>query len=329
MTTAEPSWVPDVLGKPYVAETLTLPDDHEGEVVATLVHRPAVRPPRSRKKTRKAVLHLHGFADYFFQTGYAEWWAERGYDFYALDLRKYGRSLRPHQTPSYVSDLKEHFDEIEEAWHRIVGRDGHDHVVLSAHSTGGLIGGLWANAFQPEQLAGMVLNSPWTDLAGSTALRLASTPVLNQVGVRQPMREIKRQVTGFYARSLHRDHEGEWDFDLLLKPIESFTVYAGWLRAVRNGHAELHRGLAAQLPVLALSPGRPPTPSEHTEAGPGTDIVLDVAQIRPGAPSFGPHVTYVAVDGARHDVVLSLPGPRERVFEEIETWRAAYVDKGA
>ena len=35
------SWVPDVLGKPYVAETLTLPDDDEGEVVATLVHRPA------------------------------------------------------------------------------------------------------------------------------------------------------------------------------------------------------------------------------------------------------------------------------------------------
>ena len=59
----------------------------------------------------------------------------------------------------------------------------------------------------------------------------------------------------------------------------------------------------------------------------GTDIVLDVAQIRQWATSFGPHVTYVAVEGARHDVVLSLPGPRERVFEEIETWRAAYVDR--
>ena len=65
----------------------------EGEVVATLVHRPAVRPPRSRTKVRQAVLHVHGFADYFFQTEFADWWAERGYDFYALDLRKYGRSL--------------------------------------------------------------------------------------------------------------------------------------------------------------------------------------------------------------------------------------------
>jgi alpha-beta hydrolase superfamily lysophospholipase len=321
------AWTPDVLGEPYVAETLTLPDDHEGEVVATLVHRPAVKPPRSRKKVTKAVLHVHGFADYFFQTAYADWWTERGYDFYALDLRKYGRSLRPHQTPNYVGDLKEHFDEIEEAWHRVVARDGHDHVVISAHSTGGLIVGLWANAFQPEQLAGMVLNSPWTDLAGGALLRAASTSVLNQVGVRQPMREIKRQVTGFYARSLHHEHEGEWDFDLLWKPVESFTVYAGWLRAIRNGHAELHRGLDVRCPVLVISSGRSSSPAEMGDDVHGTDIVLDVTQIRQWATAFGSHVTYVAVEGARHDVVLSRPGPREKVYEAIETWRTAYVDR--
>jgi alpha-beta hydrolase superfamily lysophospholipase len=314
--------VTDVLGEPWTAETIHFPPDDEGPVVATLVRRLAGDTPG-----RRAVLHVHGFADYFFQTEYAAWWLDRGYDFYALDLRKYGRSLRPHQTPNYVGDLKEHFDEIEEAWSRIVGRDGHTDVILSAHSTGGLIVGLWANAFQPEQLTGMVLNSPWTDLAGSTALRLASTPVLNRVGVRQPMREIKRHVTGFYARSLHRDHEGEWDFDLMLKPVESFTVYAGWLRAIRNGHAELHRGLDVRVPILVLSSGRSSSPAEMSDDVHGTDIVLDVAQIRQWATAFGPHVTYVAVEGARHDVVLSLPGPRERVFREIDTWRTAYVDR--
>jgi alpha-beta hydrolase superfamily lysophospholipase len=328
--TGETSWEPDLLGTPYLAETLTLPDDHEGEVVATLVHRPAFTTKAGAKsrtrRTPKAVLHVHGFADYFFQTGYAEWWTERGYDFYALDLRKYGRSLRSHHTPTYVGDLKEHFDEIEEAWHRIVARDGHDHVVLSAHSTGGLIVGLWANAFQPEQLAGMVLNSPWTDLAGGALLRAASTPLLNQVGVRQPMREIKRQVSGLYGRSLHRDHDGEWDFDVLWKPFQSFTIYAGWLRAIRNGHAELHRGLDVRCPILVLSSGRSSSPAEMGDDVHGTDIVLDVTQIRQWATAFGPHVTYVAVEGARHDVVLSLPGPRERVFQEIEIWRTAYVE---
>ena len=32
-------WKPDVLGRPYYAETIPLPDDEEGEVVATLVRR--------------------------------------------------------------------------------------------------------------------------------------------------------------------------------------------------------------------------------------------------------------------------------------------------
>ena len=77
----------DVLGAPYTARTLPLRPDDEGEVVATLVSRRAAQP------TNRAVLHVHGFADYFFQTVAADWWVARGYDFYALDLRKYGRSL--------------------------------------------------------------------------------------------------------------------------------------------------------------------------------------------------------------------------------------------
>src|SRR6187399_74533 len=147
-TDARVETVTDVLGEPYLAETLELEQDDEGAVVATLVKRAA--PVQSTK----AVLHLHGFADYFFQTEYAEWWNERGYDFYALDLRKYGRSLRPHQTPNFVTDLREHFPEIDAAFHRVTVRDGHDHVVVGAHSTGGLISSLWANARKPR-IAGM------------------------------------------------------------------------------------------------------------------------------------------------------------------------------
>ena len=90
----------DLLGAPYTCETCRLLPDDEGEVFATLVHRSAGQP------TRKAVLHVHGFCDYFFQTVAGRLLGRRnGYDFYALDLRKYGRSLRPHQTPNYVADL--------------------------------------------------------------------------------------------------------------------------------------------------------------------------------------------------------------------------------
>ncbi|MGH3329670.1 MAG: alpha/beta hydrolase, partial [Nocardioidaceae bacterium] len=63
----------DVLGEPYVAETIHLEDDDEGAVVATLVSRCA------EQETNRAVLHLHGFADYFFQTPAADFWTSRGY----------------------------------------------------------------------------------------------------------------------------------------------------------------------------------------------------------------------------------------------------------
>jgi alpha-beta hydrolase superfamily lysophospholipase len=273
------------------------------------------------------VLHVHGFADYFFQTGYADWWIERGYDFYAIDLRKYGRSLADHQTPNYVSDLRDYYPEIDEAWARMTGRDEHDHVVLTAHSTGGLTLPLWAADRKPA-IAGMVLNSPWFDMQGSILMRTLGTQVVMQVGARKPMREIPRKVSGLYARSLHRDHEGEFDFNLDWKPVQSWPVYAGWLRAIRTGHAELHRGIEVGCPVLVLTSGATRWPTEMGDDVHGHDIVLEVEQIRRWAPSVGRHVTVVSIDGARHDVVLSREPVRSQVYDEIGRWHAAYVPAG-
>ncbi|GAA5149242.1 alpha/beta hydrolase [Nocardioides marinquilinus] len=310
----------DVLGEPWRAETIGLAPDDEGPVVTTLVSRRAERP------TGRAVLHVHGFADYFFHTEYAAWWLARGYDFYALDLRKYGRSLRPHQTPTYVADLDDYREELDLAWWRVTERDRHDHVVVSAHSTGGLTTPLWADARRPAALAGMVLNSPWFDLQGAPWMRTAAaTRLLDRVADRTPLREIPREVSGLYGRSLHRDHDGEWDFDLAWKPIESYPVRAGWLRAVRRGHARLHAGLAVPAPVLVLSSGGTVRPTEMVDDVHTHDIVLDVPQIRRWATAVGPRVTYVAVEGARHDVVLSRQPARDEVYAELGRWAGAYL----
>jgi alpha-beta hydrolase superfamily lysophospholipase len=307
----------DVLGTPYTAETIELPDDDEGAVVATLVRRPVGR------RTSRAVLHVHGFADYFFQTGYAAWWNERGYDFYALDLRKYGRSLLPHQTPNYTTNLHDYFPELDEAWSRVTR--SHSHVVLSGHSTGGLTVPLWADDRRVDA-RGIALNAPWFDLAGSALLRAGLTPVVAQLAKRQPKRVIPRTITGFYARSLHHEHEGEWDFDLAWKPIESWPAYAGWLAAVRRGHAELHAGLDLGFPALVLSSAASANPTEMGDDVHTRDIVLDVEQIRRWTPALGRHVTYVGIPDARHDVFLSRAEPRARAFDELGRWVSAYVD---
>lgn len=312
----------DVLGDPYTVETIVLADDDEGPVEATLVHRGAERDRIG------AVLHVHGFADYFFHTEYAQWWTGRGYDFYALDLRKYGRSLREHQTPNYVDDLATYAEELDAAWSRIRERDGHEHVVLSAHSTGGLIAALWAHD-RELPLAGSVFNSPWLDLQGSRLLRNPVTgQVIAQIGARQPRRRIRRAIDETYGRSLHRNHGGEWDYDLTWKPLDSWPIFFGWLRAVRRGQAQLHRGLALHGPVLVLTSGSTVWPKDPAdEAVHHHDVVLDVEQIRQRAPQLGKHLTIASIDGARHDVVLSRPEVRARVYAELERWSEAYLPR--
>ncbi|UUZ59189.1 alpha/beta hydrolase [Nocardioides sp. B-3] len=314
----------DVLGRPYVVENIELPDDGEGPVVATLVRKP------TRKRAGKAVLHVHGFADYFFHREYAEWWTARGYTFYAIDLRKYGRSLREHQTPNFVEDPADYFPELDAARQRITERDGHTSVVATAHSTGGLTLPLWLDERRPPELSAMFLNAPRLDMQGSARLRNpAAAAALNQLGARQPHRLIPRTVNTFYGRSLHRDHEGEFDYNFEWKPLESYPVYAGWLRAIRRGHGQIHRGLDIKAPTLVLSSGRTVYPKEMGEDVHTNDIVPDVQQIRRWASSLGSHVTSIGIDGARHDVVLSRPEVRVRVYAEIDRWLTAYVEKPA
>ena len=292
-------------------------------MVATLVSRRADAP------TRKAVLHVHGFADYFFQAEYAAWWNARGYDFYAVDLRKYGRSLREHQTPNYVADLREYFPELDAAWSRITERDGHDHVVASAHSTGGLILPLWADDRKPVALAGTVLNSPWLDLQGSAVDAPARHP--GRQGARGAAADAGAQAPG--DRPLHAQPAPRPRGRVGVRPgrgspLHSFTVYAGWLRAIRAGHAALHRGLDLPGAVLVLSSGASSSPTEMGEEVHGTDIVARGAS-RSGAGRRRSAATSPtsAVDGARHDVVLSRPAARERAYAEIERWLTAYVDR--
>ena len=314
-----PAAVDDILGPPYTAETIDLEEDEQGPIVTTLVRRTADEP------TNKAVLYVHGFNDYFFNKDYADWWVARGYDFYAIDLRRYGRSLRTWQTPNFVADIREYFDDVDAAWARITERDGHDHVVATAHSTGGLTLALWADEGAPH-LRGVALNAPWLDMRGSLWLRTAGTALVRQLGGRQPMREIPREITTVYGESLHRQYSGEWDYDLAWKTLESWPVYAGWLRAIRNAHAEVHDGLEIACPVLVMSSGATIDAREMSDEVLSNDIVLDVAQIRRWATSLGRHVTYIAVDGAMHDIFLSRPEPRARAYDELSRWLKAYVD---
>jgi alpha-beta hydrolase superfamily lysophospholipase len=308
----------DILGPPYVSETLTLADDDEGAVVATLVRRPS-----DRRRPRGAVLHIHGFCDYFFQVAEAEFFSGLGYDFYALDLRKHGRSLLPHQTPNFALDLAEYFPELDAATELIRGRDRHSRMIVSGHSTGGLIAALWSDRRREQGhqvVDAFVLNSPWLDLQGSFFLRTAGTEAINQLGQRRPYAVVPRTVTGLYAETLHRDLRGEWDFDLAWKPPESYPVRAGWLRAVRMGHRTVHRGIDVGAPVVTLCSARSLVAQKWSDAATCADTVLDVKQIAKWSHQLGANVTVIRVEDALHDVFLSRKDVRETAFAHVKRW---------
>ena len=308
----------DVLGDQYTRETLEMPDDYEGSVVATLVSRVSEGRP-----SRGAVLHVHGFCDYFFQTVTADFYASLGFEFFAVDLRKYGRSLLPHQTPNFCLDLAEYDADLDAALALVRERTGHRRVILSGHSTGGLVAALWVakRAADGDEVAeALVLNSPWLDLAGSFFLRTAGTEAINRVGQRRPYATVPRKITGAYVESLHRDHHGEWDFDLTWKPLTSFPVKAGWLRAIRAGHRTAHKGLSVPAPILVLCSTRSSVPEVWSEEVHTVDTVLDVRQIAKWSYQLGDQVTIVRIPGAMHDVFLSRKEVREDAFDHAQRW---------
>jgi alpha-beta hydrolase superfamily lysophospholipase len=312
----------DVLGAPYRSRVIDLGHDDEGPVVATLVSRRAQAP------TGRAVLYVHGFVDYFFQTHLADFFTDRGWDFYALDLRKYGRSLRPHQTPNFCRSLTDYYPELDAAARIIRDEDGHDTLLVKGHSTGGLITSLWTHDRRAEGwVDGLVLNSPFFDFNARWLVRRPVAAAVARVGRARPLRVVPLALSPVYGQTLHTEQRGEWTYDLAWKPLLGFPVRAGWLAAIREAQRRLRGGLAIPAPVLLACSVRSFRGTSWHEAATMADAVLDVEHMVRWAPGLGPHVTVVRVDGGMHDLTLSGPAVRARVFDEMERWMGAYIER--
>jgi alpha-beta hydrolase superfamily lysophospholipase len=310
----------DILGLPYERRTIDLGSDDEGPVVATLVRRRAQAP------TTRAVLYVHGFNDYFFQTHLAEHHTARGFDFYAIDLRKHGRSLLPHQTPNFIRRISDYYPELDEAARIIREEDGHDRLLINAHSTGGLTTAMWAHHARDTGLVdAMFLNSPFFEFNVPRLTRQTVGPLFGAITRIRPYANVRSSVSTVYGHSIHADHQGEWKFDKTWKPIVGFTPRAAWVTAIRAAQARLHAGLNIPIPVLVACSLRSYKRKIWSDEARSADSVLDVDHIARWAPSLGQHVTIVRIDGGLHDLALSAPAVRERVFSELDRWLTAYL----
>ena len=95
-----------------MSRTIDLHPDEEGPVATTVVvHVPEDDPAMGgpgrplRQHPDFVFLAIHGWNDYFYQVELARAVSAAGGRFYAVDLRKYGRSLREGQTFGFIRDL--------------------------------------------------------------------------------------------------------------------------------------------------------------------------------------------------------------------------------
>ncbi|GGL89390.1 alpha/beta hydrolase [Nakamurella endophytica] len=310
--------VPDVLGDGYEAIPLHLPPEDGQPLRATVVRRRAPEP------TGRAILYVHGFADYFFQTELADFHVARGTDFYAVDLRRYGRSLLPGQTPYQTGDLAEYTVELDAAL-ALITADGHDRVTVEAHSTGGLITPLWlADRADPGPVDALVLNSPFLAINASAFVRTVVGPGVSLASRWRPGGVLPLPDHGLYGRSISAQHDGEWTFDLQWKPVQGVPVHLGWLAAIRRGQHRLRHNLGLPFPVLVLCSTRTVRTNVWTEDLLRGDAVLDADRIADLSPRLGRHVTCVRVPDALHDVLLSRPEARRRAYDEMAQWLTRY-----
>ncbi len=310
------TWVDDPVLPGFEGVTIPLPPSDDGVLAATLIRRCAP------ERTGRALLFVHGFVDYFFHAHVADTWVAQGWDVYALDLRRSGRSLRGGNRPYFVREMREYFAELTLAIQVIAGEEGHRELVLVGHSTGGLMCSLYQHD-GPERDAvdALVLNSPFFGF-NTGPLNAAALPLVSAIGGAVAHLPIPGVLAANYVQSLHRNFRGVWSFDLRWKPERGFPAYAGWIRAVRDGHAEVARGLDITVPVLVMHSDRSLRTRGWDEQLHTSDGVLDIRHMQAAVGKLGPRAQAAEVPGAVHDIWLSRAAARDVATSAMANWLA-------
>jgi alpha-beta hydrolase superfamily lysophospholipase len=280
-----------------------------------------VRPDAVVASPRAAVLHVHGYNDYFYQRELADWFAGLGLAFYAVDMRRSGRSLKPGEHPHDMDDLAEQGDDIQAAVDAIAELHQGLPLIVHSHSTGALAAALWAADRAPAQLAGLILNSPLFGLVMTRRDRAAMRALPLVVRLRPAMTIGDRPA--IYAKHLHVSGGGPAEFDIAWKTPAGVPARARWAAAVNRGWARIARGIEIPVPTLVAHSDSHGPESDENPRIMEQDVVIDTDAIVAAIPKLGPHVTELVVHGGIHDLTQSAPGPRKVYYDGV----AAFVER--
>lgn len=307
-------WHPDILGDGYEMRHVDQGTDYSGKVISTIIRKlaPGAEHPR------RAVLYVHGFNDYFFNDVMGDEFTAHGYDFYAVDLRKYGRSILPGQHLFEARSISEYFPDIDSALVAIQ-RTGIECIVLMGHSTGGLITACYMSEHPQAPVDALILNSPFLDW--NLGWKEALIPLITWWGGIDPGMRIPQGSSTAYAESLLKSYHGYWNYNTGWKLPQSPDVTAGWVRAITLAQRSLRDGKAdIRIPILLMYSSQSVSGDKWTEEHNHADGVLDVRDIQKYGRELGPHVTCMKVVGGLHDLFLSTPRLTAALYPRVFKW---------
>jgi len=305
--------VDTVLGPGFEKHTVVQPDDYSGAVRATVVRH------RSDCGDSTAILYIHGYNDYFFQQEEAERMADSCYHFYAVDLRKYGRSLLPEQEPYELHDISEYYADIDSAI-TAMRSDGIRRTILMGHSTGGLVASSYMGAYPDSMICALVLNSPFLEWNMNAFMRKAAIPAVGFLGKIFPGMKISQGSSDSpYGESLLRGRHGEWNFNTDWKTIRPRKVEASWLGAITRAQKNVRKGRIS-VPVLLMHSDSSAYGDKWSPAFQRADGVLNVDHMRKYGPMLGRDVELMKIHDGMHDLFLSAPKARESAYVGLFDW---------
>ncbi|MBC2681752.1 alpha/beta fold hydrolase [Corynebacterium sp. 4HC-13] len=314
--------------------------DKQSPVRCTLVqYNPEGESDDGNFYSRPALLLVHGMTDYFFQAHVAQYFHSKGYAVYGLDMRKCGRSWREGQTWHHVTDQSLYDTDLTIASTLIT--NSHPTVTLFGHSTGGLDVTMWsarlrrASIDMPEssaaqlysKLAGIVLNSPWFGLQFDAATKLVVTSIFPTLGKLSPSLRLPGGINPLYGKSLHSSQQGEWNYNLELKPLAPRPKFLPWINGVVREIRELQSGkYSTGVPTLLLcSDTHSFKKGRLTEDTYTSDVILKPSQMREYAQKANKNVEVAVIKDAVHDVFLSRPHVRAEALETTAEWLERHV----
>ena len=305
------SWHPDILDG-YEARYVNQGEAFDGPCRSTIIRK--LNP----KGSRKAYLYIHGFNDYFFQSEMGHRFVDSGYNFYAVDLRRYGRSYQPWQYPFNIRNQEEYFADIDSALNQIL-KDGNTDITLSGHSTGGLTVALYgAIKGDDTPVKRIVTDSPFLAWNFSAFMRKVAIPVVGFWGKLFKNTKIKQGHCDGYAYSLLKQYDGEWEYNTEWKMIYSPPVTASWVNAISTAQNKVLKNREnIRVPILVMHSSRKIDGCNYTPEFQTGDAVLDPFMLQERGQKLGHQRVVCAIDSGLHDLILSRHEVRDAAYDTI------------